>query len=134
MTEATVTAKGDRIVTRRDPRRIALPGGHWAELRDPMEITKGVRARATKASLAEATEADLPNIEAVEVNDLALLLILEGWSFEAPLPKTVMEMWEALPMPVYNTLKEAATEAARILYPEFGSPEKPDSPTVPSDV
>ena len=66
--------------------RIELPAGAWAELRDPDLVTEGERQPLLKA-LSGATKAmdDGGVVESmIHVQNAVLLVMVESWSFDAP--------------------------------------------------
>lgn len=104
--------------------RIDLPGGHWVELRDPMEVT----AREAKRAVKGAIEAGL-----IAGTDLAISVLVANWSLEAPLGDGFDRAMD-MPAPAYAVLEKdpLVNEGLIALFPEFGPSPEPDSPSAAS--
>ena len=138
-----------------------LPGGGWADIKDPTEVTNSERRlvrqylmtaqSATSAKLASLgvtaeMSGNLPPELAAKVNaattfeDLDLIddaqaaLIVAytaGWSLERPLP--TMGTVNDLPGPVYDALAQATTVIGDVaLDTSVDGVRDPESPTMPS--
>lgn len=121
-------------------RRVELPSGGWAELRDPREV----RTRDRKRALAEAL-GQLPDNAGqiltglMSMDGLAILLV-EKWSAPyapfngAPRVGLTVDDLDALEIPDMDALTRACEPAQRLLFPQIASPDnmRPGSPTPPA--
>ena len=113
--------------------RITLPSGNWIALRDWRDLRRGDKKRAIKS--VEDPENALGST--YDVLDGLLVLLVENWSYELPLPSVDPTAVERLPLKDDNALIEAIAPAARALFavePEPTPEQVADdaSPTGPS--
>ena len=114
--------------------RLDLPGGAWAELRDPEAVTErqrkpfiGALGRAAKAEGSE----DGGLTAMIEVQDTLVMAMISSWSFELPI---AADSLLDLPHKTVSALRTACTKFQAELLPDFGVDPDPASPTVPSSV
>jgi len=109
------------------PDRVDLPGGLWVECRDPMEVT----VREARAAMQAASDDRTLMLAA---KDIAVGLLVVGWSIEAPLGEGLDRLF-GMPQPAYSALLATpeAADGLRALFPDFAPDEADDSPTQPAD-
>lgn len=100
--------------------RIDLPGAHWAEVRDAMEVTFGERKRVWDRAVkldAGWTVADVCAALLTSETDLGL---------------TGLEAVEAMPSVAVDALKRdpAFKDGLLLLFPDFTDPTDPTGPFV----
>lgn len=114
--------------------KIDLPGGAWAQLRDPDTVTERQRkpfihavGRVSKAD--EMSDGGLSAL--VDVQDALVLAMVESWSFDAPVSADGLL---DLPHKAATALRLACTPFQPELMPDFGPTPDPESPSAPSNV
>lgn len=137
--------------------RIELPAGHWAEIRDPMEVTerqkrplKALRISLGKAFAAKPSTEPVPTpdpsnpatapksaADLMSVDELldateafeynSAAFFIESWDFDFP---PTADSVQDIPGPVYAELDKAIGQRLIVLFPDMEQ-KKPDSPTTP---
>lgn len=113
-----------------------LPGGQWAEFRDPADVPERLRRPITRLGpkAAQLVKADGAEISAEDIdlmyamNDAVVLALATAWSFAEPI---TAEGLGNLPGPAYDALLKLAAPSVEALLPDFGPNPAPESPTVP---
>lgn len=112
--------------------RIDLPGGAWAELRDPDVVTERQRkplvtaiGRVTKAEGME----DAGFSAIFDAQDATIMVMVEAWSFDAPV---VADSLLDLPAKTVDALRTACQPYQKDLMPDFSVDPDPESPSEPS--
>lgn len=118
--------------------RVELPGGEWAELRDPRKVSERLR-RPILAAQADLRRFGVPgDMESTgagfgaamtaygELNDLMVVALVSAWSLESPVS---LESVLDLPGDVYDALRQAVAPFTTDLLPDFGPTVAADSPT-----
>ena len=115
--------------------RLDLPGGAWAELRDPDAVTErqrkpfiGALGRAAKAEGAE----DGGLSAMIDVQDTLVMAMVVSWSFE--LTVGAADSLLDLPHKTVSALRTACMKFQSELLPDFGVNPDPASPTEPASV
>lgn len=116
-------------------RRVELPSGGWAELRDPREI----RTKDRKRALTGVSDERGKLVMGLDMMAGLAVMLVEKWSVSyAPfdggvrLGLTFEDIDELIPGDT-DTLCNACEPARRLLFPDMATPDdmKPGSPTQP---
>ncbi len=116
------------------PARVELPGGGWADLRDPDAVTERQRKPFLAASGRLVKSDDMEDsgfIAVLDVQDALVLALVNAWSYEAPV--TADSLLD-LPCKALDALRAACFAHRDALTPDFGPTPDPASPTEPSSV
>lgn len=112
--------------------RIDLPGGAWAELRDPDVVTERQRkpliTAMGRASKYEGMD-DSGFGAILDVQDATILVMVAAWSFEAPVSA---EGLLDLTGKTVDALRKACQPFQTDLMPDFSPTPDPESPSEPS--
>jgi hypothetical protein len=121
---------------------IDVPGG-WIVLRDPLTVRAGDR-RKVSAAIDRASIAGAGNImRAYESAEATMILAIESWSFDGPVPKDVIGTFDdegnprpnpldEMEIPTYDAIADACTPFAKAIFPNFGTPSSDTSKSDPS--
>ena len=114
--------------------RLDLPGGAWAELRDPAAVTERQRkpfvAAIGRASKADGAE-DGGLSAMIDVQDSLIVAMVAAWSFDAPVGA---EGLLDLPHGTVSALRLECMKFQADLLPDFSVDPDVKSPTAPSSV
>lgn len=110
--------------------KIDLPGGAWAQLRDPDTITERQRRPIKAAMIAAGSSGEFQAALADGIFDHLVLALLESWSFDAPV---TAEGLLDLPGSAYDALTKACTPMLKQILPDFAPTPDPESPSAPSN-
>ena len=109
--------------------RIDLPAGAWAELRDVDTVTERQR-KPLIAAMDQMKTPDEAGLGALfNVQDALILILVESWSFPAPL--TADGLLD-LPAKAVDEMRKVCQESMKGLLPDFEPTPDPTSPTAPS--
>ena len=109
-------------------RRVELPSGGWAVLRDPTTVTN----RERRPILAEmARQEDRKNVplgeqtlERVTIAEMYVRVLVKQWSFELPIPSVQPGSLEDIPSLDYDTLCLRVQDPESAIF--LNVAEKPD--------
>jgi hypothetical protein len=109
-------------------RRVELPSGGWAELRDPTTVTnaerKPIMAEMVKAADGKARSEGEAAEEGYAVSEALIRLMVGKWSFDLPLPVQDPTVLERIPALDYDRLCVAVNEKESSIFLDVGI--KPD--------
>lgn len=107
---------------------VKLPSGNTATLRDPKTLKHKDRVKA----LATINDAQNVYTQLEGVQSALIVMLIEAWSFDLPIPSTVFSSLGELDLGDYDTLAIEADKASKVLNISFSNtPENeanPDSP------
>ena len=106
----------------------------WVQLRDPKTLRSGDK-RAVLRQMQDFKER--PGAATLTILDAITIIMVEGWSFQLPLPKIAIESLDLLEIEDYDRIIDLVTPAQERLFPTppAATPEQQAdeaSPTVPS--
>lgn len=106
--------------------RVELPGGHWADLKDPDDLVEGDRKAARKA-LAVPLDDDGNMVINAGMGDMmtdaVLAQVITGWSFEGrPIPSIVPGTLDTLSIAQARALRKAAEPHHELFWGDGGDP------------
>ena len=108
-------------------RRVELPSGGWAILRDPMTVTnrerKPILAEMARQEDAKGVPEGQVVLERQTIAEMYVRTLVKAWSFELPIPSVDRESLEDIPALDHDAL------CLRVQDPEsdiFLKVEKPD--------
>ena len=109
--------------------RITLPSGAWIDLRD----IDSFRRRDTDRILTRTEEINGPNpseiAHSLAVRQATTEAIIEGWSFDCPIPSVDPAGLDDLTLPDSRLLDEQLGVYTKALFPDFSPSTDPGSPT-----
>lgn len=113
-------------------KKIKLPSGGWAKLRDPKTLRVKDRTKVLRhASKEEGL------MQGLSILDGLIALMVEEWSFEMPPPGIKIQSLGELTLPDYDALSEEAGKAQEMLFPKLAQTEEteadPESPFADSN-
>jgi hypothetical protein len=117
-------------------KRVTLPSGGWAELKDPRSVRAKHRRAALDSMNMERLQNPTPGIS-LDMLDGLMLMIIERWHLpyrsDSVSPSTDPEALGELELPDYDTLSEHMEPARKLLFPQPASVDdvRPGSPTPP---
>jgi hypothetical protein len=108
-------------------KKIQLPSGGWASLRDPNTLRVKDRNKVLRHA---GKEEGL--MQALSILDGLIALLVDEWSFEMPIPSIKIQSLGELTLADYDTLSEEAQKAQETLFPKLNQTEEtekdPESP------
>ena len=103
---------------------ITLPSGNTATLRDPSTL----KVKDRKKVFAAANDQE-GILQALSIADGLIAVLVEAWSFDAPIPSIMLSTLDELSMADYDVLTEHAAQAQDVLFPNLGkTPETEADP------
>jgi hypothetical protein len=96
-------------------KKITLPSGATAVLKDPSKLRVKDRKRVMKT--AETEGGDLSR--AMALTDALIAMLVEEWSFDLIIPSIKIESLDELDMKDYDYLIEETKEAQKALFPSL---------------
>lgn len=116
-----------------DGERLELPGGGWAQLRDPEAVTERQRKPFVTAlgRASKYEQMDDGGLGAmIDVQDALVVALVDSWSYEAPVSADALL---DLPHKAVTALRVACLAHQSELMPDFGPTPDPATPSVPSN-
>lgn len=120
-------------------RRVELPSGGWAELRDPHSIRAKHRKRALDGLNIDRMQAKTAGIT-LDMTDGLIIMMVERWSVPylpgegGGSPALAPTLIDELTIPDYDALADNLESARKLLFPQPASVDdrRPGSPTQPA--
>ena len=111
--------------------KVTLPSGVTVTLRDPKTIRHKDRKKLF-STLDAANEGEMSRIFAM--GDALMILLVEDWSLEAPIPSVNVESLDELEIADYDALVEHTKEIQKVLFPSLSdTPENQSDPKAPTE-
>lgn len=105
-------------------KKISLPSGNTATLKDPKNLKVKDRKKVLKAAGLEDTSV----AQGLSVIDGLIAMMVEEWSFDLLPPSVDITSLDELDIPDYDVLAKEAQVAQTFLFPSFSDSKDPDSP------
>lgn len=106
-------------------KKVTLPSGATATLKDPKNLKVKDRKRVMRS--AEAEGGDLSR--AMALSDALIAMLVEDWSFDLVIPAVKIDVLDELDMKDYDYLIEQTKEAQKVLFPSLAeTPENEADP------
>lgn len=106
-------------------KKVTLPSGATATLKDPKNLKVKDRKRVMRS--AEAEGGDLSR--AMALSDALITMLVEDWSFDLVIPAVKVDVLDDLDMKDYDYLIEQTKEAQKVLFPSLAeTPENEADP------
>lgn len=101
-------------------KKITLPSGATATLKDPANLRVKDRKRVIQAS--EKGEGELS--KALALGDALIAMLIEDWSFDLIIPSVKLDSLDELTMVDYDALVEESKEAQKFLFPSLADSDE----------
>lgn len=117
-------------------RRVELPSGGWAVLRDPTTVTNRER-RPILAEMARQEDLhDVPlgqqTLERVTIAEMYVRVLVKQWSFDLPIPSTDPSSLDDIPGLDHDTLCLKVQDPESSLFLDVGSKPDPKDQIAPA--
>ena len=109
-------------------RKITLPSGATATLKDPSLLRVKDRKRVLKSAETEGGDLSKP----LALGDALIAMLIEDWSFEFLIPALKIDNLDELTMADYDALVEETKDAQKHLFPNLA--ETPETEADPKAV